>query len=709
MPSLQTNLKIRPDHLDRQALIYIRQSTMIQVRDHTGSTTRQYDLAGRALALGWPQEHIRVIDQDQGLSGASAVGRDGFQLLVAEVGLKHAGAVLCLEASRLARSCRDWYHLLEICALTDTLVIDEEGIYDPGQYNDRLLLGFNGTMSEAELHWLRQRLIGSTIAKAEQDTLRFRLPVGLIYDPAGKIVLDPDQEVRGAVQLIFDLFAQSHSALAVVIHFQTHQLRFPTRLAQRGRAGELVWSPLSHRRVLGILHNPHYAGAYVYGQTHTRTKLLPGEEPRIKGRTRRIEPDQWPIVLLDHHPAYISWEQFRNNKQQLDDNRTWRPEERRGAVREGSALLQGIVMCGRCGRRMSVRYLIDGRIPSYECNQLHTHFAGRTCQSMRGDHIDATVVDNLLAAIQPAQLEISLAALDQLEARARQNERQWQLRLERAQYEADLARRRFTTVEPENRLVARSLERDWNEKLAAIESLQREYLTRPQNSLVSFGPEQRVRLLQLAQDIPLVWQARTTTNVERKQLLRYLIKDVTLTRAEKTIDLTIRWQTEALTRLNLPRPVKSWEKCRTSSEALALISQLATDHTDQQIAAALNHAGIRPGKGGELTVKKVHWIRYAYRIASGCPESPAAFNDQPRGDGRYSAKAAAQILNVDVSTIADWCQAGRLDCVCAEPGSPRWIRLTPEVIAQLRRPVRRRWSRSTSTSAGEVTSDYNES
>ncbi len=682
MPSLQTNLKIRPDHLDRQALIYIRQSTMIQVRDHTGSTTRQYDLAGRALALGWPQEHIRVIDQDQGHSGASAVGRNGFQLLVAEVGLKHAGAVLCLEASRLARSCRDWYHLLEICALTDTLVIDEEGIYDPGQYNDRLLLGFKGAMSEAELHWLRQRLLGGKLAKAEQGALRFRLPVGLVYDPAGKIVLDPDQEVRGAVQLVFDLFAQSRSALAVVIHFQTHQLRFPTRLAQRGRAGELVWSPLSHRRVLGILHNPHYAGAYVYGQTHTRTQLLPGEAPRIKGRTRRIEPDQWPIALLDHHPGYISWEQFRNNKQQLDDNRTWRPEERRGAAREGSALLQGIVLCGRCGRRMSVRYLVDGQIPSYECNQLHSHFAGRTCQSMRGDHIDATVVENFLAAIQPAQLEISLAALDQLEARARQNERQWQLRLERAQYEADLA---------------------------AIESLQREYLTRPQNPLVSFGPEQRARLLQLAQDIPLVWQARTTTNVERKQLLRYLIKDVTLTRAEKTIDLTIRWQTEALTKLNLSRPVKASEKCRTSPQALALISQLATDHTDQQIAAALNQAGIRPGKGGEFTARKVQWIRYAYRIATGCPESPAAFNDQPRGDGRYSAKAAAQMLNVDVSTIADWCQAGRLDCVCAEPGSPRWIRLTPEVIAQLRRPVWRRWSRSASTSAGEVTSDYNES
>src|SRR5262245_10110603 len=511
MPSLQTNLKIRPDHLDRQALIYNRQSTIVQVLDHTGSTTRQYDLAVRALALGWPQEHIRVIDQDQGHSGASAVGRNGFQLLVAEVGLKDAGAVLCLEASRLARSCRDWYHLLEICALTDTLVIDEEGIYDPGQYNDRLLLGFKGAMSEAELHWLRQRLLGGKLAKAEQGALCFRLPTGLIYDPAGMIVLDPDQEVRGAVQLVFDLFAQSRSALAVVIHFKTHQLHFPTRLAQRSRAGELVWSSLSHGRVLYILHDPCYAGAYVYGRTRTRTQLLPGEAPRIKGRTRQIKLDQWPIVLLDHHPAYISWEQYRNNKHQLDDNRTWRPEDRRGAVREGAALLQGIVLCGRCGRRMSVRYLQDGITPLYECNQAHTQHAAPTCQTMRGDMIDAAVTQRFLEAIHPAQLDVSLAALDQIEARAQQLERQWHLRRERAQYEIDLARRRYSAVEPENRLVARSLEREWNEKLAHLEQLEREYTAWSTHTIRPVSPEERQRILALAQDVPAVWHAPTTT------------------------------------------------------------------------------------------------------------------------------------------------------------------------------------------------------
>jgi len=341
-----------------------------------------------------------------------------FSRLQAEVGLKHCGALLSLEVSRLARSCSDWYHLLEICALTDTLVIDEDSIYDPGYYNDRLLLGFKGTMSEAELHWLRQRLHGGKLTKAEHGELRFRLPVGLVYDPTGRVVLDPDEEVQAAVRLVFDLFEQYASALAVVKHFTLHHLRFPDRLWQRTCKGELVWEPLRSGRVLSLLHNPFYAGAYVYGRTKTRQHALPGEQPRIKGRTRQVKREDWPIVLLDAHPGYISWDQFRHNQQLLDDNRTWHPEERRGAVREGAALLQGIVLCGTCGRRMHVRYLQDGTTPSYECRQAHAQLAEKTCQTMRGDGIDQAVATCFLEAIQPAHLAVSLATLDQLEARA---------------------------------------------------------------------------------------------------------------------------------------------------------------------------------------------------------------------------------------------------------------------------------------------------
>lgn len=411
--------KIRPDHLDRLAVIYVRQSTLFQVHENTGSTIRQYDLVKRAQDLGWTPGSHQVIDQDQGQSGSSALGRDGFQWLVAEVGLGHVGAVLSLEVSRLARSCSDWYRLLEICALSDTLVIDDEGIYDPGAYNDRLLLGFKGNMSEAELHWLHQRLQGGKLAKAEQGQLRFRLPCGLVYDPVGKVVFDPDEAVQEAVRLVFSLFETFESGLAVVSYFAEHHLRFPTRTWGGTQTEELTWGPLTHGRVLSVLHSPAYAGAYVYGRTQFRRRTLPGEEPRVKGRTRQVKQEDWPIVLLDAHPGYISWEQFRHNQHLLDDNRTYRAQERRGVVREGTALLQGIVLCGSCGRRMSIRYQGDGSRLVYECNQAHTQLAVKVCQTIRGERIDQAVAQCLLEAIQPAHLEVALSAHDQIEQRAR--------------------------------------------------------------------------------------------------------------------------------------------------------------------------------------------------------------------------------------------------------------------------------------------------
>jgi len=596
---------MRPDHLARQALISIRQSTLRQVRPHTGSTTRQYDLVARARDLGWPQAHLRGIDQDQGASGATAQGRDGFQELVADVGRKRAGAVFCLEASRLARSCSDWSYLLEICALTDTLVLDDEGSYDPGQYNDRFLLGFMGTMSEAELHWLRQRLLGGKLAKARQGQLRMRLPVGLVYDPTGQGVLDPDDAVREAVRLVFDLCTQHGSALAVVTHCTTPRLRFPTRLWGGSRDGELVWNRLSHARVFAMLHNPRDAGTYVYGRTTTRTQVLPGEAPRLKGRTRQVKREAWPMVLLDAQPGSISWAWFQGHQQRLDDHRTWHPEEHRGAVRDGTALLQGLVRWGRWGRRMSVRSPRNRHTPTYECNHAHTHHAARTCQALHGDRIDVAVTQQCLEAIQPAHLEVSLATLAQLEARARQVERQGQLRLERAQYEADAARRRFGAVEPENRLVARSLEHDWNEKWAEVERLEHEAATRPQPVLGGIGPEQRARLVALAQDLPAVWAAPTTTNTARKQLLRCLIKDVTLTKRQTTVHLAMRWQTEAWTTLELARPARPCHARRTAPAIIERIRALAPTPTDRQIAALLKQDGAIPAQGAQCSASKV--------------------------------------------------------------------------------------------------------
>jgi len=691
MPTRPVPQKIRPDHLDRLAVIYVRQSTLFQVRENTGSTTRQYDLVKRAQDLGWTPACIQVVDQDQGQSGASSVGRDGFQWLVAEVGLGHVGAVLSLEVSRLARSCSDWYRLLEICALTDTLVVDDEGVYDPGAHNDRLLLGFKGSMSEAELHWLKSRLQGGKQSKAEQGSLRFRLPIGLVYDPAGRIVLDPDEAVQEAVRLVFSLFEQSTSALAVVSAFAQQHLRFPTRWWGGKRADELIWSRLTHERVLNILHSPLYAGAYVYGRTKSRRHVLPGEEPRIKGRTRRVKQEDWPIVLLDAHPSYISWEHFLRNQRQLDDNRTWRAEEHRGAVREGPSLLQGIVLCGSCGRRMGIRYQRDGSLLMYECHQLHAQLAARTCQTMRGDRIDQAVVACFLEAIEPAHLEVALSALDQVEARAKQIDQQWQRQIERAQYEADLARRRYKAVDPDNRLVARSLEREWNEKLAEVEKLEREHALLPQAKALVLTGEQREQIRRLAHDLPAIWHASTTTFIERKQLMRWLIKDVTLSKRGNVIDAAIRWQTEALTHLAIPRHKKSWEERQTSPQVVDRVRELSPTQTNAQIAAVLNEEGEQAGMGGSFTVSKIEWIRYAYHVPAGCPERPKAAPTGQRGDGRYSARATADLLNVDVSTIADWCKTGQLESVRSTPLGPRWITLTPEIIAELGKPIKRQW------------------
>jgi len=686
--------KIHSDHLDRLALIYVRQSTLLQVRYHTGSTTRQYDLVGRAMELGWPCDRIRVVDQDQGQSGASATGRDGFQWLVAEVGLGHAGAVLSLEASRLARSCSDWYRLLEICAVTYTLVIDEEGIYDPYDYNDRLLLGFKGALSEAELHWLRQRMYGGTLAKAQQGQLWFRLPVGLVHDPTGRIVLDPDEQVQNAVRLIFTWFDQLGSAMAVLRHFGTHGLRFPRRCWEYGRHGELVWEPLQHGRILKILHNPLYAGAYVFGRTH-KPPRHPHIIPAPKGRRAQVKLPDWPIVHKAAHPGYISWEQFQRHQQILDANRTCRFEERPGAVREGSALLQGIAICGQCGRRMQVRYSNDGQTPGYECNVAHLHLGVNRCQSFRGDSVDTAVADAFLEAIQPAQLEVSMATLAQLEAQAQQLERQWQLQRERAQYEADLARRRFLAVEPENRLVARTLEREWNEQLVELERLERASAEHTQQLPPFMSVEERQHILDLARDVPALWHAPTTSQGERKHLLRFLIRDVTLTLTSQTIDLGIRWQSEVVTRLAVPRPLRSCDKYRTDPQVVARIRDFAPNHCDQQIADILNKEGWRTSRGALFTDNKVNCIRYSRGIPTACPSRAPGSAMWQRGDGRYSIRAVAALLNVNRSTVAEWCRTGRLDVVRDTPHGSYWVKLTEEPIRELKRAASGRHRRPT--------------
>ncbi|MGH8567796.1 MAG: recombinase family protein, partial [Gammaproteobacteria bacterium] len=516
-------------------------------------------------------------------------------------------------------------------------------------------------------------------------TLRLPLPTGFVYDPAGQIVLDPDEAVQAAIRMAFDRFEQLGSALAVVRYFREHQLLFPTRRRERTHQGELRWRPLYLSRMMELLHHPAYAGAYSYGRAWERPRRK--ESGDGSQALARRSPLQEPILQREAHPGYITWEQYQRNQERLDDNRSRPASGQRGAVREGRALLQGIVLCGRCGRRMSVRYVSEGATPAYVCERQHAQYGGKSCQWVHGVGVDATVAQALMEAIQPAQLEVSLAALSQIEARERQVEQQWQLRQERAQYEADLARRRFVAVEPENRLVARSLEKEWNEKLAEVARIEKAAAERPSGWRGRPSPEERERILALASDLPLVWQAATTTPAERKRLLRLLIADVTLTGGEKTVHLGIRWQTGAVTEAEVVRPKKLWEQYATDPAVMERIRALAPTHSDREIAASLNEAGMASAFGRPYSRQLVAWLRRNAGIAPGCREAMRGSGQGIRADGRMSVRRAAQELNCHASTVITWCQQGKLDGIQEHPHAVWWVTLTPEKASQLRKPA----------------------
>ena len=453
-------------HLRRLACLYVRQSSLQQVHDHQESTARQYALKRRALALGWAADQIVVIDDDLGLSGASAAERTGFQRIVADVGLGRVGMVMGLEVSRLARNSSDWHRLLEICALSETLILDEDGLYDPAHFNDRLLLGLKGTMSEAELHMLRARLVGGQLNKARRGELWIRPPLGMVFDPAGKLMLDPDEQVQGAVRLVFDTFRRTGSAGAVVRYFQQQQIAWPRRVVKGPRAGALVFGELERDRALGILHNPRYAGAYVFGRTRQH-KVRPNGQARY----RRLPREEWKVFLPDAHPGYITWKQFEANQEALRASaQCIGADRRRSAPREGVALLQGLVICGRCGSRMTVGYVVSHGHPEplYRCQRRGIQRAEAACQSLPGAAIDRAVSDLVLDTVTPASIDVAVEVFDELRARAAEVDRAKRAQITRLREDAELAQRQFLLVRPENRLVADSLERHWNRGAAAI-------------------------------------------------------------------------------------------------------------------------------------------------------------------------------------------------------------------------------------------------
>lgn len=639
--------KVNAGHLQRNAYLYIRQSTLRQVFENTESTYRQYDLRERALALGWAPEQIVVIDDDLGQSGASAVGREGFQRLVAEVGMGHAGIVLGLEVSRLARNNADWHRLLEICALTDTLILDEDGVYDPTHYNDRLLLGLKGALSEAELHVIKARLQGGILNKARRGELESPLPVGLIYNPTHQPVLDPDKQVQESLRFFFDTFDRTGSAMATMKTFHQRGLLFPRRLRKGPQKGDLVWAELTHSRALQVLHNPRYAGAFVYGRKRVRKKA-DGSETCLK-RPR----DQW-ILLPDMHPGYISWEQYEENQRRLSENAQAQGDDRRKSPpREGPALLQGLVLCGVCGGRMTVRYHSRGTrpVPDYLCQRAGIEHGKPICQSINGEQIDKAIGELLIETMTPMTLDIALAVQHEVRTRLDEVDRLRRKQVERARYEADQAQRRYMHVDPANRLVADTLEAEWNGKLRALNEAQQEYERLRQTDHVAIDEAQRARIAALASDFPRLWQDPNTPDREKKRMVRLLLEDVTLLKGDQ-IQVHVRFKGGVLKSLSLPRPLSAPYLRKTPADIVREVDRLLDQHTNREVAAILNEKGMRSGSGRPFTVMAIINIRRHHGLRDCC--------QRMRDLGLLTIQQIAERLDIGTSAVKDWRDRGLL-------------------------------------------------
>jgi DNA invertase Pin-like site-specific DNA recombinase len=636
--SLDATHKVTASHLKRDAFLYIRQSTLRQVIENTESTQRQYGLQQQAVRLGWPIERVHVIDCDQGQSGASAADREGFQRLVTEVSLGHVGIVLGLEVSRLARNSTDWHRLLEICALTDTLILDEDGLYDPRHFNDRLLLGMKGTLSEAELHVLRARLQGGILNKARRGELRKTLPTGLEYDDQGKVILDPDRQIQRTLFTFFRTFERLGSALETVKFFRKKKLLFP----RRQRPGmRLIWAPLTHSLALDVLRNPRYAGCYVHGQARTR------RTPDGKLKVKQLPIEEWEVVLPGTHAGYITWEQYQTNRRTLRKNSKALGAERHHPPREGPALLQGLVVCGVCGQRMGVRYHArKGTLkPDYLCQRDSIQHGKPLCQNIPGSSIDHAIGELLLQMVQPLTLEVSLAVQQELQSRIDEADQLRKQQVERARYEADRARTRFMKVDPNNRLVADTLEAEWNEKLRALQEAQEQYEHQRQADRQLLDDKSQALIRSLATNFPKLWNDPQTSPRDRKRMVQLLIEDVTLIRREQ-ITLHIRFKGGATRTETLPPPQLSYKTWQTDPQTVARIDDLMNDHTPKEIAAILNGQGVRSGKGCIFTQVIIATIRRSYKLESRWVRL--------RKRGMLTVKEMARHLRVTVHTVNRW-------------------------------------------------------
>jgi DNA invertase Pin-like site-specific DNA recombinase/translation initiation factor 2 beta subunit (eIF-2beta)/eIF-5/transposase len=666
------NGKIKPTHLQRCAYVYVRQSTAAQVEYNRESTKRQYKLAERAIGLGWSKQQVKVIDEDLAQSGSSSSQRRGFTTMTADVALGQVGLILSIEVSRVARNNADWYRLLDLCSVTDTLIGDEDGLYPPGLFNDRLLLGLKGTMAEAELHVIRARLEGGIRNKAARGELRRGLPVGFIWgEHNGEILMHPDQAVTGAIHTVFEKFAQMGSVRQVWLWFQTKKLRFPL---QTNTLPEIKWVAASYHAIHSVLTNPVYAGVYAYGKT--RQQCFVDETGQVKKRVKRLPQSQWAVFIHDHHKGFIDWETYELIKKRIAQNTRPVAHKDAGAIREGAALLQGLATCGKCGRRLRVYYQGKHSTPGYYC-AANKVMEGRAehCMRVGGVKIDNAVTEAFLDAITPAAMEAALLAEKSIEAEHDAAIAQWQLQVERLSYEADRAERRYRAVEPENRLVARTLETQWELSLNKLKDAQKELDRRQRSSPKRLTADQRTSIRNLGKDLTRVWQAPTTTHRDRKQLLQMLLEEVNIAikREESKAHLILRWKAGVISELDVNLLYRRVPPIRTDQDTIELVRRLAAHYPDAVITGILNRQGRKTARGDRFTVNKVGNLRRYWKI----PRFDAA--SAPSDGELVTIKKAADILGVAASTVHRWLADGFIAGEQITAGAPWQIRMSEAV------------------------------
>lgn len=669
---MKNDSKITSSHLRRSAYIYIRQSTEHQLRENVESRQRQYELVELAKQHRWANDAIVIIDDDMGRSASSVTGRQGFARLAADVALKKVGIIFGLEVSRLARNNRDWYQLLDLCSMTDTLIADADGVYNPCLFNDRLLLGLKGTMSEAELHLIKSRMHQGLLHKAKKGELRLPLPAGYQHDTDGKIIKSLDAQIVHVIDLTFSKFFEIGSVHGVVRYFTNNHIQFPRKAVYEKKER---WVQPYYKAIRDTFRNPVYSGAYVYGRTRTIKDLDADGHTKVRLESKKMQ--DWDVIIHDHHPAYISWEQYLKIQKRIEQNIATPKNQASKAIREGSALLQGLVRCGNCGKSMNISYHSQSKVAYhyYRCSTQYRSLSGSFCQAIGGRRVDKTVSKVFLEELSPASLNIHTNAIEKI---ARQKDlvtEQLKLQLERAQYEADRGFRQFDAIEPENRLVARQLEHKWNEALKQVEELENRVLERQRKFPDRLSKIEEKDILHLAHNLPVIWKAPTTTNKDRKMLLQLAIKEVQLKKKEREVAVKIIWIGGSVTE-NIVKLPKIGRHSNTSVEAVELVRQLSKKFTDEQIARILIRRGMKTATGLPYNTHRVASLRYNFRIP--CYK-------RPKGEQRktYTAQQASQILDVSIPTVYNWISSGFIKGEQETEGAPWEIILTDKDIKRL--------------------------